>query len=143
MRNQKRPHITIAQRGFSSRPYRFHRGHPPTCHLHPAFRERDRTCPTFPFPSADPHCHPRIRAQKPSRSHHPTHSPVLRRDAALAELLRLRVIRRYSGSSAKECSEVCSGYSTLKRGSAFWMPKDCQKESEKNSVFTAERAPAS
>ena len=31
--------------------------------------------------------------KKSSTSHHPTHGPVLRRGAALAELVRLRVIR--------------------------------------------------
>jgi len=132
MRNKKRPHATITQQGFCSRPYHFHQGHPPTCHLHPVFREWDHVCPTFPFPSADPHCHPRICAQKPSRSHHPMHGPVLWQDATLAELLRLHVIRRYSGSLAKEYSEVCSGYCMLECGKAFWMLKDCQKESEKN-----------
>jgi len=70
--------------------------------------------------------------KKPPKSHHPTHGPVLRWDAALAELLRLRVIRRHLRSSAKESSEVCPGFSALKRGEALWMPKDCLKESENN-----------
>ena len=60
------------------------------------------------------------------------HGPVFWQDAVLTELLSLYVIGRYSRSSAKEYSELCSGNSTLKHGEAFWMPKDGLKESEKN-----------
>ena len=117
---------------FRGRAYHLRRGHPPTRHLCPTLGEGGRGRPTFHLHELTLTAVPESTLEKSSRPHHPKHGPVSWQDAALAELLTLGVIGRYSRPSAKECGEVSPWYGALKYGETLWMPEDCLKEHEKN-----------